>query len=672
MPADLINILLFFIFEFFVFFSGIRIVYLFTQNYKKNSNIEIILAGISISLIITSLVPTIFSFMQFNGIWQYLLFSLSIFLILHLGKKSNLINYKNFLYNVFKNIISNILDWKVLIIIGAALPFIVIVIAPTSLTDDLFTMNYTFDWMSNQETPYERAYRYVPLWEISFLPSMVITSTDNFLWLNSFKTLILIGLGTYLIGRTIGFPKYLTWISVFSSLLFFKFWYIETTLGTLKNDFIFAVGVILIIISLVKSAQEKLDRYSIVYLIMGCVFLTTKFSGVTLCIFAISFFIFLNRKIILKNKRNAIKWGSIAGLVLLGTTGHYYFSNFYEFGNPLYPVPISIGDIEFPGRVDWSDSSILSKIDNDELISKFFPISKISIGGILFPVILIFSYLGMGGIIIYGIFNFLTKKKLEKPIIILAIFLLITWIQYLITPFSASAPHGELEYLSYLQSTRYILGSIFVTELLFVGILWKLRIPLFAIYSFIIINAVSRYLILIDRLPNRFDISLIIFPILVIVSLFIIGKYVNKFSIKATTLIALVILIFIFSPQLVEENRIDQMRHWKNLVSEVHHLPSSEIFLIKEPDNYQIYPREYPIKGDKFQHTIIMGSRDELHSILNDKNEKENIPEYVTLLCRRNIECDPTYLSEFKFELEKNGFIEIANDTHGVLFKFET
>jgi len=269
MPAEIYSIILFFIFELLVFFSALRIVYLFTQNNKKNSNIEIILAGISISFLITSLVPTILSFMKFNGIWQYLIFSLLIFIILHIGKKSQLINYKNFLYDFLKNTLIFLMDWRVLVIIGTLLPFIFINIKPTHLSDDLYALNFAFDWMFNLETPYERAFKYVTQWEISFLPSMVITSTDNFLWLNSFKAVILIGLGTYLIGKTINIPKYLTWLSVFSSLLFFNFWYIGTTIGTLKNDFIFAVGIILLIIAFIKSSQGKLNRFHIVFFYNG-------------------------------------------------------------------------------------------------------------------------------------------------------------------------------------------------------------------------------------------------------------------------------------------------------------------------------------------------------------------------------------------------------------------
>jgi len=679
MSAELTNITFFFIFEFFVLFTGIRIIYLITKNIKKNfSEVELVICWIAISLIISSIIPTFFSFLKFNGIWQYLVFSAIICLILHLSNKSELNKYKNFLINTFNNIFGYLSDRKVLLIIGIMLPFILVVIHPTDLGDDLFTMNFAFDWMFNQETPYQRPYNYVAAWEMSFLPSMVITNTDNFLWLNSFKALIIISLGTYLIGKTIKLPKYLIWSSVFSSIIFFQFW--DWSLGTLKNDFVFAVGIIFIILSLVKSTQEKLDRFSIIFLIIGFVFLTTKYSGITLGIVAILFFIVLNRKNILEKKKNATKWGTIAVLVFLGTTGHYYIANLLEYSNPLYPANLKILGYELPGPEDWSQSTILANINNENLISMFYPstkivsfeepIYKLSLGGIFFPAIFIFGYLGTASIIIYSIINFVKKKKFETSLFVIASFLFITWIQYLITPFSAGNPEGGLAFLQEIQSIRYVLGSIFVTELLIIGVFWRLNAPKITIISFIAINAASRYLILFNIIPLRFDISLILIPYIMLIGLFFFGKYVSKFSLRIGFLLSVAILIFIFSPQLVEENRSSWLLPWKNISSTIYNLPASEIYLIGESDNWQFYDREYIIKGDKFQHSIVIVTREDLYSILKQENEINKSPEYVAMLCRKQFNCEPE-LIEFKLELEKYGYVEIAKDQKSFLYKLE-
>jgi len=669
LTAELTNITFFFIFEFFVLFTGIRIIYLITKNIKKNfSEVELVICWIATSLIISSIIPTFFSFLKFNGIWQYLVFSAIICLILHLSNKSELGKYKNFLVHTFNIIFGYLSDWRPLLIIGIILPFILVVIRPTNVVDDLYFMNYAFDWMLNQETPYENPYHYVVAWEISFLPSMVITSTDNFLWLNSFKALLIISLGTYLIGKTIKLPKYLIWISVFSSILFFQYWYFW--LGTLKNDLIFAVGIIFIILSFVKSAQEKLDRFTIIFFIIGLIFLNTKYTGITLGIVAILFFIVLNRKNILEKKKKAMKWTTIAVLVFLGTTGHYYISNLLEYDNPIYPVNPKILGFELPGQ-DWSQSTIIANINNENLISIFFPTTEISLGGIFFPAIFVFGYLGTASIIIYAIVKFVKKKKFETSLFVMAFFLLITWIQYPITPFSAGPMEGgSLLYLNSLESMRYVLGSIFVTELLIIIIFWRLNTPKIAIISFIAINAVSRYLILFDAIPRHADLSLIIIPTIILVGLFFFGKYVNKFSLRMGSLISIAFLIFIFSPQLVEENRTAWLPQWKNVYSTVHNLPPSEIYLIRESGNWQFYDREYIIKGDKFQHSIVMESRENLYSILNKENEINKSPEYVAMLCRQTYVCKQDF-KELKFELEKYGYVEIAKDQKSFLYKLE-
>jgi len=115
MSAELTNIIFFFIFEFFVLFTGIRIIYLITKNIKKNfSEVELVISWMAISLIISSIIPTVFSFLKFNGIWQYLVFSAIICLIFHLSNKSELNKYKNFLINTFNIILDEYADADIL------------------------------------------------------------------------------------------------------------------------------------------------------------------------------------------------------------------------------------------------------------------------------------------------------------------------------------------------------------------------------------------------------------------------------------------------------------------------------------------------------------------------------------------------------------------------------
>jgi len=98
MTADISNIILLIIYESFIIFSSIRITYFVTKKFQdKLLAAELIAAWISIGLVLNFIIPSIFSFLQYNGIIQYLLTSFLIVLILHIDKKSQLIIYKNYL-----------------------------------------------------------------------------------------------------------------------------------------------------------------------------------------------------------------------------------------------------------------------------------------------------------------------------------------------------------------------------------------------------------------------------------------------------------------------------------------------------------------------------------------------------------------------------------------------
>ena len=57
-----------------------------------------------------------------------------------------------------------------------------------------------------------------------------------------------------------------------------------------------------------------------------------------------------------------------------------------------------------------------------------------------------------------------------------------------------------------------------------------------------------------------------------------------------------------------------------------------------------------------------------LFSIFTDQNEIHPIPEYVSMICKKNIECEDS-ITEFKFDMEKNGYEEMARDKHAIIFK---
>ena len=672
MAADISNIIFLIIYEFFIIFSSIRITYFFTKKFnEKILAAENVIAWITIGLILNLFIVSIFSFLQYNGIIQYMLTSFLIVLILHLDRKSQLIIYKNYLIKTLNSIFNKMLDWKIIVIVSALIPVILFSMRPVSDFDSLVFLNHIFYYMFNDYTPYVRAGNYVPVWELSYLPHMIVSSSDNFFWLTSFKPLIIIGLAIYLIGREINLPKYLIWISIFSSILYFKIWITTAgSVGSLKNDYIFAAGVVLIIYSIIRSLRNNPDRLSYLFFSLGIIFLTIKFSGIPLGIVAIAVFIFLNKNRIFKNKKKITVWAFFVISLFLLTTGHYYVKNFLEYGNPLYPVKINILEEYFPGTKDLSSTTIYSNLGNPELTNTLFPTSKISTGGLLFPIFVLFGFGGTLGVIVVMSFRYLKTKKIEPAILVIAFLILITWSLYIITPYSAGQREGNLGYISQneLASTRYIIATLFVTELFFTFILWRLKIPMPIIFSIIGINAISRYWIILNSGITKFVEPLfIIYPLIFLGGSFLFVKYSKKIIPNIMILTTLFILILIFSPNVVDANREGWIPWHLEVATYLHELPPSEIFLVREP-GFEIRAWTYPIYGKEFQHNILVRNQMDLVDILSDEMSKDLRPDYIVKLCQPHGDCSLNF-NELESKLLEYNYEPLIKTDKSILLK---
>jgi len=666
MAADISNIILLIIYEFFIIFSSVRITYLFTKKFNEKILVaENVIAWITIGLILNIIIVSIFSFLQFNGIIQYLLASFSIVVILHIEKKSQLIIYKNYLLKTFNSTFNKMLDWKIIVIVSALLPVILFSMRPLSDFDSLNLLNYMFPYITNENIPYTSAWNYVPLWELSYLPTMIISKSDNFFWIISFMPLMIIGLTTYLIGREINLPKYLIWISIFSSILYFKIWITASgSIGSLKNDYIFAAGVVLIIYSIIRSIRNNPDRLSYLFLSLGLIFMTIKFSGVIFGLVAVLVFLVINKNKILKNRKKVLLWAFFAISFFLLMTGHYYVKNIVEYGNPFWPVKIGILGDYLPGERDISSTSIYANLGNEEMTNTFFPTSKISSGGLIFPIFVAFGFAGTLGVIAVMYIRYLKTKKLEPAILVISFLILITWSLYIISPYSAGRGEGNLQFISdnELASTRYIIGTLFVTELFFTFILWRLKVPTPIIFSIIGINAISRYWLMLTSFPtsNSFikftDPLFVIYPLIFFGGTFLFVKYSKKIVPNIMVLTTLFILILIFSPNVVDANRERWVPWWNEVTIYFHELPSSKISLIKEPGGGVVIPRTYPVYGNEFQHIINIVHVDTLIETLSNVENIDEKPDYVVSLCHQRRDCGSSFaaleskISEYDFE----------------------
>jgi len=685
MSADFPSIILFIIFEFLILLSSIRFFYLITKNYKNKVEAESIISWISFSLIITILIASLLSFSQNNGVIQYLTIAVLITIILHINKKSELFSYQKYLVRTFTNIFMKILNWKTIIIISALLPVLFISMRPIDSFDSLYFLTFMLDWSFNQEIPYVRGWDYPPVWELSYIPSIVLTTSDNFFGINSFKPLIIVALGTYLIGREIKLPKLFIWASVFSSVLYFQFW-VESaaSISTLKNDVIFGAGIILLIFSMIRSLRLNFGQITGIFFILGIIFITIKPSGILLGFIATVIFVIINRKRLLSSIKKTAMWAFVSMIAFSLLAGNYYLYNTLEFGNPLYPGNFEIFGLKLEGYWDYTGTRIIDHLDDERVWNVFFPSEKISRGGLLFPVLMVFGFAGTLGIIVFSALQFIKNKKFDPKLIIISLIILITWTYYLFIPFTASLSENP-EQLTMLVgrelfTTRYILGTLFVTELFLLYILWRLKIPNIVIFSLVGVNLISRYWILWEGFHYRFDYSLIIYPLIVLIGIFLFGRRFRKFVPNILLFSALSISILIFSPFIVEENRERWLPPWQKVIFFLHDLPPSEIFLVEGPQ-YRTWT--YPVFGSKFQHSIEIGSEKELLEklpLVDSESEESGaigtefgVPEYIVKLCPATAwqpgKCGVTDFFEIESKLSEYGYEQVVKENHAILFK---
>ena len=237
MSVELNETFLFIFYEVLIFLTSFRIQYhLLNRNIKDISHCELIITWLGIGIILSLAISIILSFIQYNGLIQYLVISSILFTVTHIDRKSELKNYFKYLIDIFNKISEKIFDWKIIIMILIILPLMITIMKPIGNSDSILFLNFILDWRFNDSTPYFRYWEYVPTWEISYLPQLIITNSDNFFWLNSFKAIIIVALGSYLISRKIGLTKELSLMLTFSGIVFFSFlvaskrttyWYIK-------------------------------------------------------------------------------------------------------------------------------------------------------------------------------------------------------------------------------------------------------------------------------------------------------------------------------------------------------------------------------------------------------------------------------------------------------------
>ena len=424
--------------------------------------------------------------------------------------------------------------------VALAAPLVVLACRPVEEIDSINYLHYLIDWMANRATPYTFATNYVAFWELSFLPSWMLTGVDLFFPLLAMKAIALLALGLWLVGRELGLPdRALLW-TVAGSLTMRHYWYEYSGVPTLKNDVLHGVGFVLLTLAVLRSARRKLQPGDAALLAFGVAFACVKYTGIFLAGLAIAVLLIRDRKRLLL---------PVAGIFLV-TSGHYYLRSTVLHGSPFYPFQINIGPIHLPGTADLSYSSILYNLHDPRLWrALFWPAGGVSPAGILFPAILAATLIVSAAIVVRA-----AIRRRFGPLDITGAALLCGWLLYFRSVFSACASPGDLSFiLNGLNSIRYVDGVLAVSELFLVTVLGpRLAIPLVAV------NMASRLFLLYGKLQPQ------VVLITIVVGLSI-AAALRWRALRERSAYVLLLLLVGAVPFLVERNRAGWTTYWNDL-----------------------------------------------------------------------------------------------------------
>jgi hypothetical protein len=427
-----------------------------------------------------------------------------------------------------------------------ALPLVIAVLVPLAFLsfhpvdeiDSINYLHYLIEWMANRTTPYDFATYYVAFWELSFLPTWVVTGVDFFFPLLALKSVVLFALAAWLLGRDLRVKTPLLALTVMGSCTLLHLWAGPAGVPTLKNDTLHGAGFLLLALVAVRAARRPLERKDILLLAAGIIFAPVKYLGIFIVPIALA--------IILWHRWREVDWRAAAAISLaaLATTWHYYLHHVIAYGSPFYPVQINLGPIHLPGTADLSNTSILWNIRNPEVWRIFFlPEGGISPAGLLFPLILALTLVLSAALLL---------RRTWRP---LAFLVLCGWLLYFRSALGAGGGPGDLHFIrNDLNTLRYAEGALAAGELMLAALFPRIAAP------FLGVNLASRLYLLYRRIP----IALFPIPLIAACSLAAALVFVFIRRPKLQALLAAAALL-IACPLLIERNRVLWTPYWNDL-----------------------------------------------------------------------------------------------------------
>ena len=646
------DFLLLLLYEFLILMTCVGIFYRIGGR-EGMTRLKLAALVISTSMVVSPLIATALSFLQANDATHYLLLAAAPAAALNLFTlRRDYRQYSGFLCGLVHSVFESLFSRKALALLILFLPLLFSVIRPPDDVDSLHVMNSVLAMAGNHTNPYDFYYHYVAFWELSYVPSMTITDSDSFLWLVSVKPVILIGLGSCLAGRALGLPRLLIPLVALSGVMFFHFWIPggPTGISTVKNDMIFGAGVIFLAYCLIRARSSpplpSPARFSdALIFLLGGIFVLNKYSGVPVLLLAVALLAVANRRRLLEGIRHP--HALFCAAAVLATTGHYYLKNLVLFQNPLYPIKFVVGGMGFQnGIYDLSGTSILSSLGDPRLWEHLLPADPVR-AYTLVPV-----YLGMAAILALLAHAAVRQAGKGPPgrHLFAGLFVLAAWAVLAGSGWSASAYPGDMGYVSSLNSLRYVAGLMVLTQMLFAYALWRFGVPPRILGALLGVHVAAQAVVLYLRLPHGrystdviLDAWLLAPPIICTLALLVLGGRISGLRARSAALLLVAVMIFSFSPHLLESNRADWMRPYSDIVLETYRSDGSSIALIPESPHARFSEYIYPFSGNRFQHDVTMAAESQFGGgdgrIRFEKSGSDQRPDYVVRWCNTPDAC---------------------------------
>ena len=467
------------------------------------------------------------------------------------------------------------------LIAALLVPLIFLSFKPVEEIDSINYLHYLIDWMANRATPYTFATNYVAFWELSFLPTWMVTGVDLFFPLLALKAVLLLALAAWLAGKELGLGGGLLLWTVFGSVLMRHFWFEYSGVPTLKNDALHGAGFVLLALVVLRAARGGLASTDMALLAFGAAFASVKYTGIFAAAIAIALVVLLRRPAI----RSWRAWRSSLAFFLLAffllaffllTSGHYYLHNLVRYGSPFYPFQINLAFIHLPGTADLSNTSILYSLHDPRLWrALFLPAGGVSPAGLLFPAILAGVLLASAWRCLGAAYAWLRRRTHPAALDWTALLLLCGWLLYFRSVFSASGYAGDLSFIrNNLNSIRYVDGVLALSEIFlvalaarFTGLVWLL----------VIVNVASRLVDLYAKVPAA------IFPP-VLVGAVAVSAFGLLLLLKRRAGIAALAGMVLACPFVVERNRLQWTTYWNDLKPSLELLRGPDLAVSALPD----------------------------------------------------------------------------------------